>query len=111
MSTENSSPEISALRNQVFVLLVALIVLSGTVTVYLFRQASMAGKDLEQLKPQATQVINGFNQNQQLMVNFINQLVAYGQAHPDFKPVLAKYGIAPVPGVPAGAPAAPATKK
>jgi hypothetical protein len=107
MSTENSSPEISALRNQVFVLLVALIVLSGTVTVYLFRQASMAGKDLEQLKPQATQVINGFNQNQQLMVNFINQLVAYGQTHPDFKPVLAKYGIAPVPGIPAGSPAAP----
>ncbi len=107
MSTENNSSEISVLRNQVFVLLVALIVISGTLTVYLFRQASMAGKDLEQLKPQATQVINGFNQNQQLMVNFINQLVAYGQAHPDFKPVLAKYGIAPVPGVPAGAPAAP----
>jgi hypothetical protein len=107
MSTENNSSEISVLRNQVFVLLVALIVISGTLTVYLFRQASMAGKDLEQLKPQATQVINGFNQNQQLMVNFINQLVAYGQTHPDFKPVLAKYGIAPVPGVPAGAPAAP----
>ena len=104
MSTENISAEVSALRNQVFILLVALIVCSSTLTIFLFRQASMANKDLEQLKPQATQVINGFNQNQPLVVNFINQLVAYGQAHPDFRPVLAKYGIAPVAGVPAAAP-------
>jgi hypothetical protein len=27
------------------------------------------------------------------MINFVNQLVAYGQTHPDFRPVLLKYGI------------------
>jgi hypothetical protein len=110
--------EISALRNQVYVLLIALIVVSGTLSVFLYRQASITRKDLDALKPQAEQLINSFNQNQALIANFVNQLVAYGQTHPDFVPVLAKYGIAPVKGIPAGAPAgalpaapAPATPK
>jgi len=38
------------------------------------------------------------------MIDFVNALVNYGQAHPEFRPVLAKYGIAPVPGIPAGSP-------
>jgi hypothetical protein len=104
MSTDLNS-EVAALRNQVYVLLAALIVVSGTLTGFLYRQASVAGKDLDNLKPQAEQLIAGFNQSQPQIVAFVNQVVAYGQAHPEFKPVLAKYGIAPVPGVPAGAPA------
>ena len=97
--------EVSALRNQVYVLLVALIVISGTLTVYLYRQASIARKDIEAVQPQAEQLIKAFNQNQAVLAAFINQLVAYGQTHPEFVPVLAKYGIAPVKGIPAGAPA------
>lgn len=110
---ENNSAEISTLRNQVFVLLIALIVVSGTLTVYLYRQASIARKDLDSIQTQAQQVITTFNSNQKLMMDFVNSLVAYGQTHPDFKPVLAKYGIAPVPGIPAGAPvgAVPAAPK
>lgn len=104
MNTD-SSPEIAALKRQVFTLLVTLVVLSGTVTVYLYRQASLSKKDLDAVRPQAQQIITAFNQNQALMVNFVNQLVAYGEKHPDFVPVLAKYGIAPVPGIPAGSPA------
>ena len=102
----NLSSEIAALRTQVFTLLVALIIVSGTVTVYLYRQASTLRKDIDQIEPQAKQIINAFNQNQKLMVNFVNSLVAYGQTHPEFRPVLLKYGITPPPaGV--AAPAAP----
>ena len=111
MSTESNAPaanataaEVSSLRNQVFILLIALIVVSGTLTVYLYRQATSTGKDIDAIKTQAQQVITAFNTNQKLMVDFVNALVSYGQSHPDFKPVLAKYGIAPVPGIPAGAP-------
>jgi hypothetical protein len=100
-----ANPEISALQRQVFALLVALIVVSGTLTVFLYRQASLAGKDIDAIKPQAQQMIGVFNQNQALMVDFVNQLVAYGEKHPEFRPVLAKYGIAPIPGIPAGSPA------
>jgi hypothetical protein len=92
--------EISALKNQVFTLLLALIVVSGTLTIYLYRDASLKGKDIEAIRPQAQQLIGAFNQNQKLMIDFVNALVAYGQTHPDFQPVLRKYGIAPQPAAP-----------
>jgi hypothetical protein len=103
--TTDSNSDISALRNQIFVLLIALIVLSGTVTVYLYRQASVARKDIEAVKPQAEQVIGLFNQNQALMNNFFNAVVVYGKAHPDFQPILLKNGINVAQ--PAAAPVAP----
>lgn len=108
---DDLNTQVSALQRQVFALLLALIVVSGTLTVYLYRQASISGKDIDAIKPQAEKIIGAYNQNQELMVNFVNQLVAYGQTHPDFRPVLAKYGIAPVPGVPAGTPPRVAPKK
>ena len=101
MNNDNYS-EIAALRSQVFTLLVALIVVSGTLTVYLYRQSSLAGKD----QLQAEQLSQNLAKNEAGVINFINQLVAYGQTHPDFVPVLTKYGIAPVAGVPVTAPAA-----
>ena len=106
----DSNPEFSALKAQVFTLLVALIVVSGTLTVYLYRQASVTAKDIETIKPQAQKLIGTYNQNQKLMNDFIVQLVDYGRTHPEFRPVLLKYGItgntAP-PAAPAAAPVAP----
>jgi hypothetical protein len=107
----DSDSEIASLRNQVYILLIALIMVSGTLTVVLYRQASLARKDYNALKPQASQVITTLNQNQPAIITFINQLVAFGQTHPDFVPVLAKYGIAPAKGAPAGAPGSSAPKK
>ena len=107
MISENNAapnPEIAALKNQVFTLLMALIVVSGTLTIFLYRQSSLAGSDLAQ----ARQLNVVVTQNETALMNFINSLVAYGEKHPDFLPVLKKYGITPQPGVPAGAaPAAP----
>jgi hypothetical protein len=91
----DSNPEISALKRQLFTLLLALLVVSGTVTVYLYRQASITGRDIDAIRPQAQQLVGTFNKDQKLIVEFINQLVAYGRTHPDFLPVLKKYGIAP----------------
>lgn len=93
MTPENngSNPEIAALKNQVFTLLMALIVVSGTLTVYLFRQASLTGNDLAQAK-QLNQLVT---QNEVSINNFLTQLVDYAQKHPDFAPVLKKYGIDP----------------
>jgi hypothetical protein len=90
-----SNSEISALKNQVFTLLLALIVVSGTLTLYLFQQARITGKDIDAIRPQAQQLIGAFNQNQKLMNDFGSALIAYGQTHPDFLPVLRKYGLAP----------------
>lgn len=91
-----------ALRHQVFTLLLALVVVSGTLTVVLYRQARLTGKDIEMIKPQATQVIEAFKHDRQGMEAFVKQLSAYGATHPDFQPILRKYGI-----VPQAQPAAP----
>jgi len=101
MTSENnfdSNSEIAALKNQVFSLLIALIVVSGTVTVYLFREASLAGKDLDQAEKLDAVV----DQNNNALSNFINTLAVYGEKHPDFLPLLKKYGIVPAPEAPAG---------
>ena len=87
--------QVVALRQQVFTLLLALVVVSGTLTVYLYRQASVAGKDLAAVKPQATQMIDLFKKTQPQMDAFVKQLTAYGVTHPDFQPILRKYGIVP----------------
>ena len=87
--------QIVALRHQVFTLLLALVVVSGTLTVVLYRQARLTGKDIEVIKPQATQIIALFKRDQQGMEAFVKQLTAYGVTHPDFQPILKKYGIVP----------------
>lgn len=97
--------EIAALQHQMFTQLLALIIVSGTLTVYLYNQARLARKDIDLLNLQAGPAIKVVQQNQPAMVNFVNQLVVYGETHPDFRPVLLKYGIVtPPPGTPVGAP-------
>ena len=100
--------QIVALRHQVFTLLLALVVVSGTLTVYLYRQASITGKDVVAVKPQATKIIQEFSHNRVGMENFVKQLTAYGVTHSDFQPILKKYGI--VATQPAATPVVPAKK-
>jgi hypothetical protein len=101
-SQTNSTPpnnlagQITSLQRQVTTLLIALIVVSGTLAVYLCYQSRVLGKDIQAIKPQATPIIQAFNQNRDGMGKFVQQLIAYGQTHPDFQPVLQKYGIIPV---------------
>lgn len=87
--------QIAALRRQTFTLLLALIIVSGTLTVFLYRQASLTRRDITAIKPQATQIIQAFTQNAPNIDGFVKQLAAFGVTHPDFQPILKKYGIAP----------------
>ena len=100
--------QIVALRHQVFTLLLVLVVVSGTLTVVLYRQAKLTGRDIAIIKPQATQIIAAFKRDLPLMENFVKQLTAYGVTHPDFQPILKKYGI--VATQPAATPVVPAKK-
>jgi protein-disulfide isomerase len=101
--SNGNNPEIAALRNQCFTLLMALIVVSGTLTVFLYRQASITGSDLTQAKQLNVMV----TQNEASIGSFVQQLVAYGQTHPDFVPVLKKYGLTGSPAAPVAIPVAP----
>ena len=90
------SDQIDALRRQTFTLLLALIVVSGTLTVFLYRQASLTRRDIAGVKPQAVQVVQVFNQNRANIQNFVQELAAYGQTHADFqRQILDKYKITP----------------
>jgi hypothetical protein len=91
------SGQMAALQRQVFTLLLALIVVSGTLTVYLYRQASVTGKDITAIKLQAQPLIKAYKQNLPALEVFVNQLVAYGQTHPDFRPILQRNGFNPQP--------------
>ena len=102
----DNNAEMAALKNQVFTLLVALIVVSGTLTVYLYRQVSLSNKDIAQ----SQQVLGIAVKKNDAVAAFVNQLAAYGQKHPEFVSVLRKYNIPPggIPTAPAAvAPAAP----
>ena len=89
--------QVAALQRQVFTLLLALIVVSGTLTVYLYRQASLTGKDIAAIKPQAQPLIKAYKQNLPALETFVNQLAAFGQTHPDFRPILQRNGFGTQP--------------
>jgi len=92
-ASDDLAAQVASLQRQLFVLLLALIVVSGTLTFYLFCQSRFAGKDLAAIRPQATQVIREFNLSRPALDRLIQQLVEYGRTHPEFQPILKKYGI------------------
>jgi cell division protein FtsL len=90
------SEQIFTLQRQVFTLLMVLVVVSGTLVAYLYYQSRQLGKNVDGIKPQATQISQVYNQNLPIIQSFARQLAAYGQTHPDFQQqVLKKYGITP----------------
>ena len=126
---ENKTPaqsEISELREQVESLrhlvgsvLILLLVVSGTINLFLYREWKTSRSDLANFKPQAANAIAAYQKNEHPFVqNFITKMIEYGQTHADFVPILNKYPIpkaappptgvaSPVPPVPGAA--APAT--
>ena len=86
----DSHSEISSLRTQMLVQLVALVILAVCLTAYLYRQASWEGKQITQ----SLRVINAYKRQEPKVIEVLNQLVAYGQKHPEFsRAVLKKYGV------------------
>lgn len=84
---------VASLRRQITFLLLALIVVSGTLTTYLFYQARILGRDVTTYEPQARLIVQNYNRTQPHIQQFVQALVGYGKKHPDFQPILKKYGI------------------
>ena len=106
-----------ALRHLVVSMLILVVVISGTLNIYLLRQWRTTKRDLTAIRPQATQMIAEYQKVSGPMMNdFIKKIAEYGRTHPDFAPVLAKYGIKPTaatsapPAAPTSLPAAPLKK-
>jgi len=87
--------QVEALQRQVFLLLLGLIVVTATFVFYLYYQEHIFRHDLDQITPRAKQVIQAYNHNALAIDNFNKQLVNYALAHPEFQPILKKYGWTP----------------
>jgi hypothetical protein len=83
------SEQISALQRQVFTLLLVLVVVSGTLVAFLYYQSRQLGKNIDGYR----QVTQTYNQNFPIVQSFVKSIAVYGSTHPDFQPVLKKYGI------------------
>ena len=106
--------QLDALRHLITSTLVLVLIISGTLNIYLLRQWRSASRDLGGIRPQAVQIITEYDKvSGPLMNDFIKKITEYGRTHPDFAPILAKYGIKPgaPTNLPATTPAAPAAKK
>ncbi len=110
--------QFEALRGLVTSILILLVVVTGTFALYLGREVKFKHDELKAFRPQASQVIGDFNKNFAPGMNdFIRKLEDFARTHPDFAPILAKYGLKPsqAPVVaPSTAPTSappPATKK
>jgi hypothetical protein len=104
-STNDLQAQYDALRHLVLSTLILVLVISGTLNIYLLRQWRSTTKDLAGIRPQAAQMIADYQKvSGPLMTDFIKKITDYGQTHPDFAPILAKYGLKATS--PTGAPSA-----
>lgn len=96
-----ASPDISELqaqyqwlRKQIVTVLILMIVVSGTLSIYLLRQSTYASHDLKMISPEAAQIIPQYTKNGgPAMDQIVSKLTDYAKSHPGFAPILAKYGV------------------
>jgi hypothetical protein len=110
--------EFNSLRQLVVSLLILVFVLSGTLNLYLLRQYRSLTKDLAEKGPQLERLALEYQKGVPFMTNVVAKLTEYGRTHPDYVPVLAKYGFKiagatnPAPATPSSlAPASPTSPK
>lgn len=107
--TDSWQQQCAALQKQVSTLLIGLVVLSATLTFYLWRQSRYTKTDLDRTKLVAGPVIQAFQRDKGQMEKFVADLSGFGRTHPEFLKVLATYNIQlpPPPSAPATAVPAP----
>jgi hypothetical protein len=110
LDTPDLRDEIESLRHLIGTILILLVVVSGTLTIYLLREMKNTSGQLEAFRPGATNMIAVYQKQQApAMDDFVKKITQYGQTHKDFEPILFKWGLkstaptAPLPGVPPAA--------
>ena len=83
----------AALHSLLTTLLVALTLVSLTLTAFIGLQSRRAGKEVKAIRPQATQIIEAYQKQQPAIKKFVAQLAEYGKSHADFEPIMKKYGL------------------
>lgn len=106
-----------SLQKQLNILLLALIILSATVAVFLWRQVRYLKADMTAARPAFNAMSQGYAQEKPAVDAFVAKVTEYARTHPDFAPIAQKYQLlnssnSPKPAAAAPAPgAAPGAKK
>jgi hypothetical protein len=88
-----------SLRQLVVSMLVLMIVISGTLNVFLLRQARTSSQELEAFRPQVNGIVSQYQKNVgPAMDDFVHKLVGFGKTHPDFALILNRYQPKSTPG-------------
>jgi len=86
--------QVESLRHLVGSILILLVIVSGTLTIFLLRELKNTSAQLDAFRPGATNMIAIYQKQQApAMDEFIKKIQQYGQTHRDFDPVLFKYGL------------------
>ena len=97
--------QFDSLRHFILSVLILIIVVSGTLNIYLLYQFKSTGRELESVRPMVQNLRNGYNRGDGPAIErFVRESMEYGKTHPDFTPYLDKYGLRPPPGVAAPMP-------
>lgn len=84
--------EVRTLRLAVNIALVSLVILSGSIGIYLFRQVSLLRRQVEQTGRLAAQLAHNYNENvASTAQDFERQLKEFASTHPAFKQRIAKF--------------------
>jgi len=99
--------EVAELQSQAHMLRVVLLFVMGSLCLFFWREAGFNGVVAQQLQPQvmqASQYVEALNKQGssmekqlQAIQGAVSRLVDYGRAHPDYVPILTKYGIPTTP--------------
>lgn len=84
--------QFESLRHAVGSALILLVIVSGTLTIYLRREAKVTSDELNGFRAATTNMFAIFQKQQApAMAEFTKKIQQYGQTHQDFAPVLAKW--------------------
>ncbi len=76
-------------------LLLVLILVSGTICVFLLRQATYAKMDLNMVYPGYTNAMAQYERTRPIIDETVKKLQDFGRTNADFVPILAKYNLLP----------------
>jgi hypothetical protein len=104
-SVSHLEAQLASLHHLVTSVLVLLVVISGTLSIYLLRQWRMTSKDLSAIRPTALQIIADYHKEREPRMDaFIEKLRDYGRTHSDFAYIMNRYQLVSNAPVAGGAP-------
>jgi hypothetical protein len=90
--TPDLREQIESLRHLIGSVLILMVMVSGTLTIFLYREMKTASNQLDTFRPQAMNAMTIYQQQQKpLMEEFAKRIQLYGQTHPDLAPVLVRW--------------------